>query len=286
MTYEEFIQDILTARGRFACGDEYYERHHIIPKCLGGTNDENNLIDLYAKEHYEAHRLLALENRDNKKLTYAWWLMSYMKNKDEDRYILTAEEYEECRRAYSSFRHTITGVLHPSYGKTISEEHKRKLSKIHKGKKLSDEVRKNMSIAHKGQGAGGENPMARPVVCDGIIFGSASECAKKYDIQPYTMRMWLRGKNKMPQKFYDMGLRYVDDETEHKVQTGLLRGKEHPNSRRVKCDDIIYETLKSCAKACGIPACTMNAWLKGRNPMPKKYVDRGLAYVIGGEEEE
>lgn len=36
MTYDEFIDNILKTRGRFACGDKYYERHHIVPKCCGG----------------------------------------------------------------------------------------------------------------------------------------------------------------------------------------------------------------------------------------------------------
>ena len=44
-TYEEFIQNILKTRGRFECGDEYHERHHIVPKCMGGTDEEDNLID-------------------------------------------------------------------------------------------------------------------------------------------------------------------------------------------------------------------------------------------------
>ena len=71
-TYEEFIQNILKTRGRFECGDEYHERHHIVPKCMGGTDEEDNLIDLFAREHFMAHKLLALENRDNDKLVYAW----------------------------------------------------------------------------------------------------------------------------------------------------------------------------------------------------------------------
>ena len=75
MTYQEFIDNILQIRGRFNCGNEYHERHHIVPKCMGGTNDEENLIDLFAREHFEEQRLLALENQDNDKLTYAWWNM-------------------------------------------------------------------------------------------------------------------------------------------------------------------------------------------------------------------
>lgn len=61
LTYQEFIDNIINIRGRFNCGDEYHERHHIMPKCMGGTNDEENLIDLYAREHYIAHELLAKE---------------------------------------------------------------------------------------------------------------------------------------------------------------------------------------------------------------------------------
>lgn len=100
-TYEEFINNILDSRGRFACGDEYHERHHILPKSCGGTNNENNLIDLYAKEHFEAHRLLALENPDNKKLVSAWWMMSHIKGSDkQELYELTPDEYEEARIAF------------------------------------------------------------------------------------------------------------------------------------------------------------------------------------------
>lgn len=101
-TYEEFINNILATRGRFACGDKYHERHHIKPKCMGGTNEDENLIDLFAKEHFEAHRLLALENPDNNSLVYAWWMMSHNTNNEfQYRYELTSEEYEEAKIAFS-----------------------------------------------------------------------------------------------------------------------------------------------------------------------------------------
>lgn len=100
MIYKKFIDNILETRGRFNCGDEYCERRHIIPKCMGGTNDEENLIDLYAKEHFEAHRLLALENPDNEKLVYAWWNMCSVPGSSKRREKITSEEYEEARMAY------------------------------------------------------------------------------------------------------------------------------------------------------------------------------------------
>ena len=37
---------------------EYYECHHIVPKCLGGSNDQKNLVNLTAREHFVAHLCL------------------------------------------------------------------------------------------------------------------------------------------------------------------------------------------------------------------------------------
>lgn len=36
----------------------YYERHHIIPKCMGGNDVISNLAYLTAREHYLCHYLL------------------------------------------------------------------------------------------------------------------------------------------------------------------------------------------------------------------------------------
>jgi hypothetical protein len=36
----------------------YKESHHVIPRCLGGTDDKDNLVNLTAREHFIAHLLL------------------------------------------------------------------------------------------------------------------------------------------------------------------------------------------------------------------------------------
>lgn len=126
MTYKEFIDNILQTRGRFGCGDEYHERHHIVPKCMGGGNEEDNLIDLYAREHFKAHRLLALENYENDGLTYAWWMMAHMSNTNQRDYEITAEEYEEAKKSISI---SISGENNPNYGKRLSQEEREAQSK-------------------------------------------------------------------------------------------------------------------------------------------------------------
>jgi hypothetical protein len=85
---------------------------------MGGNNDEDNLIDLYAREHFIAHRLLALKNPENDKLTYAWWCMSVQTNQyTKGRYKITAEEYEEAKIAYANkLSERMSGNNNPMHG--------------------------------------------------------------------------------------------------------------------------------------------------------------------------
>lgn len=135
ITYQDFIQNILNTRGRFGISKgEYKERHHIIPKCIGGTNDKDNLIDLYAREHFIAHKLLAIET-NNSKLICAWWNMCNVKNNNEiERYIPTPEEYEEARINFAKYlSETRSGENHPFYGKHHTEDSLIKISNKSKG---------------------------------------------------------------------------------------------------------------------------------------------------------
>ena len=162
MTYEEFINNILETRGRFACGDEYHERHHIIARCMGGTDEKDNLIDLFAREHFIAHKLLAEENDGNHKLVAAWWRMCNWQDRNKEFYEPTPEEYEEARIAFSeAHSKAMSGKNHPNYGKKgelstnwgkhFSEEHRRKIGDANKGKIVSAESRQKMSEAQKGK---------------------------------------------------------------------------------------------------------------------------------------
>ena len=194
ITYEEFINHILETRGRFACGEEYHERHHIMPKCMDGTNDKDNLIDLFAREHFEAHRLLALENPENDGLVYAWWCMCSLPGSSKKREDVTAEEYEEARKEFAKIqslkisrennpmygRHhseearkkiseANKGENHPNYGRHLPEETCKRISKHHArmsgkshpnyGRRFGEEVRKKMSDGKKGKYLGEMNPM-------------------------------------------------------------------------------------------------------------------------------
>ena len=116
MKYQEFINNIIQTRGRFMNDDEYHERHHIVPRCKNGSDDDENLIDLFAREHFIAHKMLAQENPDDDKLAHAYTLMAFVKDKNQKRYELTPEEYEEARKVYAE---KFSGYKNPSARRVI-----------------------------------------------------------------------------------------------------------------------------------------------------------------------
>lgn len=53
------IYDQLIERARVRSRPEgYVEHHHVIPRCMGGGDEPDNLVALSAREHYVAHLLL------------------------------------------------------------------------------------------------------------------------------------------------------------------------------------------------------------------------------------
>lgn len=75
--YSQWYSDItVNAKDRNITG--YTERHHIIPRCMGGTDDESNLVSLTAREHFVCHLLLTKIVSDQylEKIVYAAWQQS------------------------------------------------------------------------------------------------------------------------------------------------------------------------------------------------------------------
>lgn len=140
MTYNEFINSIIKERGQWNIPDgEYFEGHHIIPRCLGGegyTRQKHpNIVRLFPKEHFIAHKLLAQENPNNKKIVNAFSCMAFPKGKTQrkSKLYLTPEEYEEARIVVSK---GFKGKNNPMYGKNW---------KIGKSDEEIDSIRKKMS---------------------------------------------------------------------------------------------------------------------------------------------
>lgn len=59
MNYQRIYDEFIADRRSKPVPMGYTERHHILPRSLGGSDDPENLIDLTAEDHLFAHMLLA-----------------------------------------------------------------------------------------------------------------------------------------------------------------------------------------------------------------------------------
>ena len=59
MNYRLIYSNLIFKALARANNEGYFERHHIVPKSLGGIDDKANLVKLTAREHFIAHCLLA-----------------------------------------------------------------------------------------------------------------------------------------------------------------------------------------------------------------------------------
>jgi len=74
MNYQR-IYDAIIERGKNRTLTGYQESHHIVPRCLNGTDDKDNLVSLTPEEHYLCHLLLVKIYPNNIKLVKAAMFM-------------------------------------------------------------------------------------------------------------------------------------------------------------------------------------------------------------------
>ena len=119
MDYAKIYNSIcVNAKQRYIEG--YTEIHHIVPKCLGGNNSKENLVNLTAKEHFLCHKLLCEIYPENEKLLYAFWMMAIGKNRLSrlEPYNVSSREYKRLKESYIKLKKD----------KPISSQHKNKIS--------------------------------------------------------------------------------------------------------------------------------------------------------------
>lgn len=118
----------------------YCERHHIIPRSIGGDNSETNLVRLPAREHFICHKLLVRMTTGiaRRKMSFAM-LMFTRKNTNHQRIIVNARDYAEIRRLVGiATRDLMTG-------KIISAETRARMSASKKVTHNTPEARARMS---------------------------------------------------------------------------------------------------------------------------------------------
>ncbi len=153
--------DAIISQARSQCKPAIAERHHIIPKSMGGNDQESNLVYLTPRAHFICHLLLSKMTEGNAKykMTTAICLMKHNTSKKLARIKITSKIYDmsvmfsrvsfsEEHRAKLSFKAKNRKSKPMSESARIN--HRESMIGKNKGKKLSDESKNKISISKTG----------------------------------------------------------------------------------------------------------------------------------------
>lgn len=142
MNYQKIYDEIINNANKLnrkKSKEQYFESHHIIPKCMGGTNSKSNLVLLTAREHFLCHKLLHRIHPKNKSLFFAYECMSLSVG---DRKIkLSSREFQYIKEMKSKLNDK----------NSISENCRRRQLESVRGRKQSEEEKRRRSEANKGK---------------------------------------------------------------------------------------------------------------------------------------
>ena len=180
-----YFNIIHQAKSRTLDQSIYMEKHHIIPRSMGGSNDNTNLIRLTGREHFICHLLLPkmTSGADRKKMIYAIWMMCRVHPTRRAIYKVTARTYNSIKEVMRNNR----------TADDFTPEWKAKISAARKGGKtwnkgiaVPEEQKARQAITRKSKnGTPGFNvrPACRPEKAQQI---SESNTGKKWIYCPVT----------------------------------------------------------------------------------------------------
>ena len=198
MNYKKHY-DLLINRAINRTINGYTENHHIIPRCIGGTDEKTNLVKLTPEEHYIAHQLLVkiYPKENGLKCALVFFkggnngmirnnhLYGWVRRKAREGMVILAtgrthtEETKEKLRQYK-------GENHHNFGKKREEGHSEKVSdglKIYWSKVKSGEIIRAPREKKK---------TGKPAWNSGItgVFHHTEETKKRISIKMKNLERW------------------------------------------------------------------------------------------------
>jgi predicted outer membrane protein len=142
MNYQQIYQNLIEYRKQ-NIPSGYTEKHHIIPKCLGGTNEKENIVKLTTREHFVVHQILAKIYK-TKGLIYAAYSMSNSKTYGSKKYAWL----KELRSNIPTSKETRKKISESIMNHKVSLETRNKMSKSKQN--MTKETKKKMSESKTG----------------------------------------------------------------------------------------------------------------------------------------
>ncbi len=215
--------DRLIDRARCRILTGYKERHHVVPRCMGGTDAPENLVDLTAEEHYVAHQLLVRMHPRNGRLAHAAVLMS--------RRATGNKSFGWLRKKIAIFNSEAKRGNKNWVGKKHSAETIAKMSAAKKGVKKSAQQCAAMSAALAGK------PLPAHVTAKAVAVNTGCKRSAETRLK---MSIALKGKKRSLEQrarisAARLGKKNGPFSPEHRAKiAAALRGRSKPQSVRDK----------------------------------------------------
>ncbi len=190
MNYEKIYNRLIqSAFGRLREDYEYLERHHITPLCIGGVDDDSNIVLLTAREHFVAHQLLTKIHPDTPSLIYAAHRMTLFAEHQRDRSKNRMYSWLK-NRLYAAQSAKLKGKSWEEiYGAAKAHDMKERLAESKRGKTHSAQHIRNNSEAQKRVP---KDHLHIPVLIDGEIYRSRTHAAKELGVDQTTVYRWIK----------------------------------------------------------------------------------------------
>ena len=255
----KYINFINSRSSRIIPEKTYTENHHVLPKCYGGNESQENLIKLSAREHFIAHWMLW--KACGGKMTYAFNCMLTLnkKCKSSKHYVLLREN---C---------SLSGENNPMFGKKhstksreqMSEKTKkafidnpelRKICAAHfKGVKLSQKTKDKMSKAQSGSN--------NPVFGKKAYYNSLTKETIFSSEKPLDTNFKLGSKPRTTKQKADMSKR---SKGQNNGMYGI-KGEKNKLSKPIKINDQLFNSITEASEQLNINRTTISHRLKSRN---------------------
>ena len=154
-------------------------KHHILPKHMGGTDDESNLIELSIEEHAQAHLDLYEQHGDERDLLAHRMLLGQVTNAEANALLRKLPKTEQHKKKIGD---ATRGEKNGMFGKKQTQKQKNAVSKSQKGKKKNYQVVNNWPSL-----SGADNPRARAVTYEGVNYATLTEASKVTGINRTTL---------------------------------------------------------------------------------------------------
>lgn len=105
---------------------EYCEKHHIIPRCMNGSDELNNITILTYREHYIAHMLLTKIYPQHRGVNYAFLCM--LRKQPTGERLLTSRMVDVIRKNYKKFKKLYCTIPNPGKSKKSRESARKRMT--------------------------------------------------------------------------------------------------------------------------------------------------------------